>query len=85
LYNIKEINYDHNLLPEDYEDCLPKYYFNYNNELKEEDGLCEILDSIQMKDKILEMGVGTGQVTKHLITRCKEFNGIDISKEMTIY
>ncbi|MBU1092986.1 MAG: class I SAM-dependent methyltransferase [Firmicutes bacterium] len=81
--DIKEIEYTKYLLPKDYEEALPPYFFDFQGEIIEEVVMLKkILNKFSSISRVMELGVGTGRVTEILYEQFSDVSGIDISSNM---
>ncbi len=58
-----------------------KYYQNKEPLLKTEEVLFEKLSATLSKSVVLDIGIGGGRTTKHLLPMCKEYIGVDYVPE----
>jgi len=80
---LNPIEYDNYILPNDYDNVLPRYLFKYFGEIVDNEQILEkIIGEIPgngLFDKLLEIGCGTSRLTKYLVPFCSSYCGVDIS------
>ncbi len=81
------IKYHKYLLPYDYEEFLPDYKFKFRGKYLSDENIIKIKVSELLRKRenlgnVLELGIGSGIMTRIIAPKSKYFEGEDISEEM---